>query len=192
MFFFNFSLTDLISSSNPCFSEKSIQSERREKDETFKQKNSPLPDDLKAKFKGLKYYSPDSKYAVKATFTKNKKKVKVKIQASKKNDIRNMYIVGVLSFSISGVKLKLNAYSSGKNPSEPLFIPFTDKTSSNETYDAGRYLDINIKDSEISVCLDFNLCYNPYCAYNKKYSCPLVPKENNLNIEIKAGEKKYH
>jgi uncharacterized protein len=72
-----------------------------------------------------------------------------------------------------------------------LFLPFLDLTSGNESYGGGRYIDMRIPKGNI-ITIDFNKAYNPYCAYNHKYSCPVVPDENNLNIEIKAGVKKFH
>ena len=69
-----------------------------------------------------------------------------------------------------------------------LFIPFKDLTTGKETYGAGRYLEA-MKEPGDSVWLDFNLCYQPYCAYNLEYSCPLVPAENTLPVAVRAGEK---
>ncbi|MDG1428784.1 MAG: DUF1684 domain-containing protein, partial [Crocinitomicaceae bacterium] len=69
-----------------------------------------------------------------------------------------------------------------------LFIPFRDKTSRHETYGGGRYLDVQIPDRDM-MHLDFNLAYNPYCAYSHRYSCPIPPEENTLNVSILAGEK---
>jgi uncharacterized protein (DUF1684 family) len=69
-----------------------------------------------------------------------------------------------------------------------LFIPFKDKTSGNETYGGGRYLDVTVPNSELT-WLDFNTAYNPYCAYSYRYSCPIPPTVNTLPIEIRAGEK---
>ena len=71
-----------------------------------------------------------------------------------------------------------------------LFIPFRDITSGDETYGGGRYLDFRIPETD-SVTIDFNLSYNPYCAYNHKYSCPIPPAENSLPVKILAGEKTY-
>jgi len=70
-----------------------------------------------------------------------------------------------------------------------LFIPFIDETSGNETYGAGRYMDIRIGDLEDNPVIDFNTCYNPYCAYNNRYSCPVPPSENHLTVPIHAGVK---
>ena len=72
-----------------------------------------------------------------------------------------------------------------------LFLPFTDPTNGVTTYGGGRYLDLMIPATKV-VQLDFNKAYNPYCAYSGNYSCPIPPEENHLEIEIKAGVKKYH
>ncbi|MCK5678470.1 MAG: DUF1684 domain-containing protein, partial [Flavobacteriaceae bacterium] len=71
-----------------------------------------------------------------------------------------------------------------------LFLPFTDKTNGESTYGGGRYLDLKIPDGDTTV-IDFNKAYNPYCAYNHKYSCPIPPKANQLDVEINAGVKAY-
>ena len=71
-----------------------------------------------------------------------------------------------------------------------LFIPFKDRTNTITTYGSGRYIDIDIPEESI-VIIDFNEAYNPYCAYYDRWSCPLVPFENHLDIHIYAGEKKY-
>jgi uncharacterized protein len=73
-----------------------------------------------------------------------------------------------------------------------LFLAFGDATSAKETYGAGRYLDITKTPGATTIILDFNKAYNPYCAYNETYSCPLPPPENLLNVAIRAGEKSYH
>jgi uncharacterized protein (DUF1684 family) len=73
-----------------------------------------------------------------------------------------------------------------------LFLAFGDETSAVETYGAGRYLDVNKVPGSRTIVLDFNKAYNPYCAYNNSYSCPLPPAENLLKVAIKAGEKNYH
>lgn len=96
-----------------------------------------------------------------------------------------------LFFELEGKSYQLTAYQSNGDTSA-LFIPFTDKTNTEETYGGGRYIDI--KRSAIhngTVLLDFNTAYNPYCAYAAGYSCPKPPLENNLPIAIEAGEKNY-
>jgi uncharacterized protein (DUF1684 family) len=97
---------------------------------------------------------------------------------------------------LNGVNYKLEVYQSPEVSRMPgykdhLFVPFTDKTNGNETYEIGRYIDMVIPSGD-EVILDFNLAYNPYCSYNPNYSCPIPPAANDLPIEIKSGEKKYH
>ena len=75
-----------------------------------------------------------------------------------------------------------------------LFLPFLDATNGIETYGGGRYLDVYIFENQTNIKIDFNLSYNPYCAYSHRYSCPIPPHENTLTVEINAGEKTpiYH
>lgn len=104
----------------------------------------------------------------------------------------------ILYFSLNGKELKLHVYQSKdlmkiEKYANNLFIPFVDNTCGEESYDNGRYVDLNINDLESgNYLLDFNTSYNPYCAYvSNKYSCPVPPKENHLSIAIKAGEMKF-
>ena len=97
---------------------------------------------------------------------------------------------------MDGVKLKLNVYrnidlSKTEEYKDHLFLPFSDLTSGKESYIGGRYIDLKIPKGK-TIAVDFNQAYNPYCAYNHKYSCPLVPLENDLKVEIKAGVKTFH
>jgi uncharacterized protein (DUF1684 family) len=97
---------------------------------------------------------------------------------------------------IDSQELKLDVYQSPDVMKIPgyedyLFIPFTDLTNGEETYEVGRYIEFSIPESD-SVVLDFNQCYNPYCSYGAgKYSCPIPPEANHLPVAIPAGEKKY-
>jgi hypothetical protein len=104
-------------------------------------------------------------------------------------------VYGHLKFRVGDTVQTLTAYQNIGFMDDPeyggfLFIPFRDKTNGKTTYGAGRYLDLKIPASGSTV-LDFNKAYNPYCAYSDRWSCPLVPFENHLNIYILAGEKKY-
>ena len=94
---------------------------------------------------------------------------------------------GYFEFRINDKTYKLASYLIPEHQ-ESLFLPFLDETNGNGTYEAGRYLDIEFR-KDNNYYIDFNLAYSPYCAYNKKYSCPLVPKENFLKTKIEAGEK---
>ncbi len=166
---------------------------RAEKNSAFKiSEKSPIPEDERNKFEGLKYYPPDSKYYVEAKFVKYDNPDTLKIFTTKPDDIRTMLRYGEFRFEIGGKKYALQGYVNLPLGS-PLyvFLPFTDLTTGKESYEGGRYLDIDLDENADTVVLDFNMAYNPYCAYNSRYSCPLVPTENFLNAEIKAGEKKY-
>ena len=108
-----------------------------------------------------------------------------------------MYIkFGEAHFKIDGKALVLNIYqnielSKKKEYVDYLFLPFSDLTCGKESYIGGRYIDLKIPTSD-TILIDFNTAYNPYCAYNHKYSCPIVPLENDLPVAINAGVKKFH
>ncbi len=165
---------------------------------TFKDASkSPLkPKDLK-RFKGLDFFPFDSTYIVKATVTRIEDAPLFKMPTTTE---RTPYYkeYGVLHFKIKGEQFKLTAYQSQEDIKNPklrnlLFIPFTDNTSGNESYGGGRYMDIMLTDSlpDGSLVLDFNETYNPYCVYNEDFSCPLTPRKNHLDIEIRAGIKNF-
>lgn len=111
---------------------------------------------------------------------------------------KNYRVYGTFTFKINDTTLKLNIYQSKDlmgtaQYAKHLFIPFTDKTSGNESYENGRYIDLTTDEVEKpGFKLDFNKAYNPYCAYvSNVYNCPLPPPENDLSVAIRAGEKKY-
>ncbi len=111
---------------------------------------------------------------------------------------RNYRTYCVIQFTINDTSVTLNIYQSQDLMTSPqykdhLFIPFTDATSGEETYESGRYIDIEINDIKTDkVLIDFNRAYNPYCAYvNGKYNCPIPPAENRLTVAIRAGEKSF-
>jgi uncharacterized protein len=111
---------------------------------------------------------------------------------------KNYRVYGIIHFSINDTAVTLNIYQSQdlmttKGYKDHLFIPFTDATSGEETYESGRYIDLEIKDiTNENVLIDFNKAYNPYCAYvSGKYNCPIPPAENRLTVAIRAGEKSF-
>jgi len=155
----------------------------------------------------LRFYEPDISYCIKATFvaTPESEAFSMATHSGKDKTYRQY---GILTFKIHDTLLNLHVYqrvtdnklfalnaaaSQQMNPQdEELFIPFTDQTNYDETFGGGRYLDLrtsDIKDNQ--VILDFNKCYNPYCAFAEGYSCPIPPRENALDMEIKAGEKLF-
>ena len=157
-------------------------------------KESPLkPNDLE-KFKSLDFYPINEKFVVVAKFVKTPNEKPFQMPTS--TDRKPMYVkFGEAHFSIDGKPYKLNIYQSQdlkkiEKYKNSLFLPFTDLTSGVESYGGGRYIDLEIPaGSEITI--DFNRAYNPYCAYNHKYSCPIPPQENDLDLEIKAGVKNF-
>ena len=158
-------------------------------------KTSPLlPADLAA-FKSLDFYPANETFYVIAKFlqAQNEKPFEMKTTTDRKP----MYVkYGEVYFTINGSAYKLNVYqnidlSKQKKYKNHLFLPFSDLTSGKESYIGGKYIDLEMPKGN-TIAIDFNTSYNPYCAYNYKYSCPIVPLENDLNIEIKAGVKKFH
>lgn len=175
------------------FSSDIIKQERAEKDAFFKTgKDSPMPVGEKAGFKGLNYYEPNEKFVIPAKFEKYSEPDTVKMKTSKKERVKAFLRYGYFTFNFEGKKFKLNAFLIlPLSEHNELFVPFTDESCGFDSYSAGRYLDISELDDRSDYLLDFNYSYNPYCAYNKKYTCPLVPPENHLPFEVRAGERKY-
>ena len=111
---------------------------------------------------------------------------------------KNYRVYGTIRFIINDTAVTLSVYQSQdlmttRQYRDHLFIPFTDKTSGEETYESGRYIDLEIKDiKNENVLIDFNRAYNPYCAYvSGKFNCPIPPAENRLPVAIRAGEKTF-
>jgi uncharacterized protein (DUF1684 family) len=157
---------------------------------------SILPDSIVLHgFHGLNYFDVDPAYRVTAKFKriKNGQITSMKTSGTK---IKSYRPYGTLTFRINGKKCKLTLYQMAE-PSRPdlagyLLLAFTDKTNGFETYGGGRYLDFHTKDITDEMVLDFNYCYNPYCAYTDGFNCVIPPIENVLPVEIKAGAKKWH
>ena len=135
----------------------------------------------------LRYFPPDSSYAVPAELKLSDTRPVVELPTST-GELRRMQIVGTLEFTLNGQKLSLGALSPAGEPIRSLFVPFADLTTKKETYVAGRYLDIDPTATGIYT-IDFNYAYNPTCAYNNAYSCPYPPPSNQLKIAVRAGEK---
>lgn len=156
---------------------------------------SPLTKEDLNHFKGLDFFPINEKYIVEATFVRTKKEKPFGMKTTtSRTPLYKKY--GELRFSIEGKEFKLNVYQNIELIKKPgyddyLFLPFSDLTCGKESYIGGRYIDMRIQKGTIWT-IDFNKAYNPYCAYNYEYSCPIVPLENDLDIEILAGVKKFH
>jgi len=159
----------------------------------IKESNSPLKE---ADLKNLHFYDADSSYKVLAIVEplKNEKVFKM---PTYDGTSKEFYRFAKIKFSLNGKDTEMTLYKNVALASNPayrdlLFLPFTDETNNKETYGGGRYIDLSSKeiiDNKIEV--DFNKAYNPYCAYSDGYRCPVPPEENDLPIEVKAGEKLY-
>jgi len=169
-----------------------IERERQQKDESSKYAHaSPIPYDQLDTFAGLKYFPVDAKYRFKVRLQKHPSPEVTSIMTST-GDQKQFLRYGFFGFLVDGKVQRLEVFKSvhARAAEETLFIPFRDKTSGSETYGAARYIDIPENERGIYE-LDLNKAYNPYCAYNQNYVCPLAPKENWLDLEIRAGEKVY-
>jgi uncharacterized protein len=166
-----------------------VASARAAKDAAFRSAGSPVPADAQGKFLPLAYFSVDPLYAVPAAFREDppSARQRVEIQTST-HQTRQMERLGTLAFTLQGQALTLAAYREVGESADRLFVPFTDLTTGKETYQAGRFLDIERSATGIYV-VDFNRAYNPYCYYNPTYDCPYPPKENRLGVAIRAGER---
>ena len=145
---------------------------------------------------GITFFNADRSYCVWADFKETPGSVPFMIEthSGKKKPYREY---GVLTFSIHDTVLTLHVYQGldlvqDAAYKDYLFIPFTDETNYETTFAGGRYIDLAINDiKDNKVLLDFNKCYNPYCAYADGYSCPIPPRENRIGIEIPVGEKMF-
>jgi len=171
-----------------------IQQHRHEKDHYFStNKNSPFTEKQQSQFSGLSYYPVDLEYRVQAKLQRYDAKDTIAIQTTT-NRKQYYYLWGEFQFQIHDRPETLVVYKPleiSDNHTPYFFVPFYDPTNGESTYGGGRYLDIPIRNSDIYT-LDFNLAYNPYCAYDhSRWSCPIPPLENRLDIPVKAGEKVY-
>ncbi len=168
---------------------------RKQKDEDYKVKEKTmLTDELLKGFEGLKYYDIDYSYRVNGTLKRFNDGRTFSISTTG-GDVYEYLIYAKVTFELNGQSFTLDVYQgqraakSGKKKGA-LFIPFTDATSGDATYGGGRYLVLDVPESDILV-LDFNMAYNPYCVYNPDHSCPIPPRENNLKAKVEAGELMY-
>ena len=171
---------------------------REGRDKEFRSRaESPLLEQDFSNFKGLNYFDENENFRVEAQFEPAADAKIFKMPTS--SGISKQYIkYGILKFKLDSREHQLNVYQADaatlvKFPeyADLLFVPFKDLTNGAETYGGGRYIDIK-KPAGKKVVLDFNLAYNPSCAYGSdRFSCPIPPKKNFLKVNIKAGEKSF-
>jgi uncharacterized protein (DUF1684 family) len=160
---------------------------RKEKDAFFaKDSDSPFTPEQRKSFKGLNYYpeNRDLRFGLSVQEFPVKETIKMMTSTGSSQTYQRF---GKIQFKVGGNDVELTIYHN-KNG---FFLPFVDSMAGKETYPAGRYLEPEAI-GKGKFHIDFNLAYNPYCAYNDKWSCPLTPFENHLKIPIRAGEKLFH
>ena len=189
-----FLLTSCVANQNRRSIEKVIAHQASENKHFSDKEKTILTEDDFEHFSGLEFYPIDLKYSVKAKFVRTPNEVPFLMPTT--TDRLPEYVkYGEAHFIIDDKELELALYQSTTPYDEEgyedyLFLPFTDLTSGDGSYGGGRFLDARIPKGN-KIIIDFNKAYNPYCAYNHKYSCPIPPKENDLLVRIEAGVKAF-
>jgi uncharacterized protein (DUF1684 family) len=167
---------------------------REEKDRYFREDpHSPIPPAEREEFEGLAYYPPDPDNRFEVPLHEHEEKERVTVATSTEGE-QEYVRWGEFRITVDGEDVTIQAYK-GDPDEDRLWVPFRDATSGEETYGAGRYLDLepdHHRTPDGDWVLDFNEAYNPTCAYSDQYECPLPPGENWLDVPIEAGEKAFH
>jgi uncharacterized protein (DUF1684 family) len=164
----------------------SLEHLRKEKDDFFKTSRQSLLDaKQKRDFSGLVYFPENPSLRLELPLERLPQPEQVNISTST-GELREYWYVGQIRFIVDGQDVVLQIYEADYG----YFLPFSDATAPDETYGAGRYLEPEDLGSGL-LLIDFNLAYNPYCAYNERWSCPLPPAANRLKVRIDAGEKNF-
>jgi len=168
-----------------------------QKDQNAKFKDatsSPLTKKDRKAFRSLDFFDFDSTFVVSAELNRSPETKFFNMETTT-DRLSKERVFGVLTFKIFDKMHSLNIYQGEENMQtegfeDYLFLPFLDDTNGEESYGGGRYIDLRIPESN-TIIINFNEAYNPYCVYNEKFSCPIVPRVNYLPLEIKAGVKAY-
>ncbi len=171
-----------------------VQQYRQEKNDYMRNNpESPFNQDSTIKFEPLNYYPVDPAFVFKSRLYEYPQKDTITVFGTKGEE-RKAVRYGYVNFEYSNQPHKINVYKGTTTRGETYFsIWFTDRTTGDETYGVGRYIDFDINpDSNYVYTVDFNLAYNPYCAYSARYSCAIPTKEDHLDLAVTAGEKKFH
>jgi uncharacterized protein len=171
-----------------------IKKFRKEKDDYMKNDpSSPFNNDPKADFRPLNYYDPDPDFVFSSRLFQYSDKDTVIVMGTKGEERKTLKF-GFIRFDYGDREYKVNIYQgTSRNGDNYHSIWFTDRTTGEETYGVGRYIDFEYNpDTNHIYTIDFNLAYNPYCAYSAKYSCAIPTKEDHIDLSVKAGEKNFH
>jgi uncharacterized protein (DUF1684 family) len=161
---------------------------RQDKDQFFEKDHSaPLTHEQQESFSGLNYFDESDRlrFIIEPEIFEGRDIIEMQTSTG---DVTSYQRWGTVSFDVDGESATLTLYRADHG--DNFFLPFVDTTSGKETYGAGRYLDVE-QTHDGKIVVDFNYAYNPYCAYNEKWSCPLTPFENRIQVPIRAGEKNF-
>lgn len=159
---------------------------RRAKDEFFRESpHSPLTPDQRSAFEGLVYFPGNPSLDLEVVVQPFERPDEIKMQTTT-GDVQSFERFGSFAFEVDGEPAKLTVFHNENG----YFLPFVDSLAGKETYGAGRYLEPEPLGGD-RFRIDFNLAYNPYCAYNDAWSCPITPAENRIRVPIRAGEKAF-
>ncbi|MCA1563099.1 MAG: DUF1684 domain-containing protein [Acidobacteria bacterium] len=161
---------------------------RAEKDSFMRSAQSPVPAEQRAMFPPLPYFAIEPDYRVPALL-KILRGDDVMEMPTSTGQRRQMRRIGTLEFTLKGAPRTLTAFAdAAETDIRTLFVPFGDLTNGSETYQGGRYLDLDRTATGI-YDLDFNRAYHPFCVFNSSYDCPVPPRENRLPVPVRAGER---
>lgn len=164
-----------------------LEAFRIEKDDFFKNHpQSPLTREQRANFVGLSYFPENEALRLEVKLDEAVDRNEFAMQTST-GDVQMYSRAGRFRFMVDGHEAELTIYQGEHG----FFLPFVDSLAGSETYPAGRYLEPEPLPGGRFI-VDFNMAYNPYCAYNERWSCPITPAENRLKVAIRAGEKLFH
>lgn len=177
------------SASGPSGYEQEVMQERVQRDMQMREDESVLPPDRRSAFRGLDYYPVDTTHRYVVSLQRRSSPDTVWIPEST-GDLNPQLRVGQIQVPFSNAGQALTVFrGTSDDPRGRLWVPFADATNADSTYEAGRYVDLTRTDGD-SVIVDFNRAYNPTCAYNPDFACPLPPRENRLDQPVRAGEKR--
>jgi uncharacterized protein (DUF1684 family) len=168
--------------------------ERKEKDSTMQYDSfSPFRRDTTVSFSPLKYFEPNPDFIFKSKLNRDETPDTVRIMGTK-GEARTVIVTGFVELNYDNKRYRVNVYKGFSKTGEEYYsIWFTDRTTGNETYGVGRYLDFELNDNpDFIYTIDFNKAYNPYCAYTPLFTCPIPREEDYIDLAIEAGEKNFH
>jgi len=170
-----------------------VEQMRADKDQFFTEHpQSPIKPEYREAFDGLAYFEPDPQFRVPARVRVYGNPNPIELEVTAGAPIRYLRAV-IFEFELRGERIQMAGYRQESAEDQTIFIPFRDKTTGQQTYHRGRYMEMEPDEELVNgdvVTLDFNLAYNPFCAYTDTFACPLAPEENWLEVVVPAGEKK--